>query len=394
LKHILENQVYGLAPTLILQGITQSYIFGFDAEQKISRKNFAQHDITPQAQENITKDKLQELLNLKIDMKFDAVVGNPPYQESTDTNFAKPVYHHFIDSAKNLTTKYVCMVHPARFLFNAGATPKDWNNKMLNDKHLTVVMYEPESQKLFAGVDIKGGICITLFDENNPKGGLGGSFTPNEEMKSVLRKIGIGGFNQLVGIKGDTKLNIVVDSKYPTEKRIASNYFERFPNIFSDKKEEGDIEIYGLSKGNKRTIRYISSDLVSDKNLNSWKILIPESNGSGSYGGTLSTPIIVGPNTGCTYTFLQIGPFESRNEAVNGISYLKTKFLRALLGTLKTTQHNSSEVWKNVPIQDLTNNSDIDWSKSIPDIDKQLYKKYKLSQDEITFIEDRVQPMD
>lgn len=264
---------------------------------------------------------------------------------------------------------------------------------MLNDPNLSVVMYEPESQKLFSGVDIKGGICITILDENNPEGGLGGSFTPNEEMKSVLRKIDVGGFNQLVGIKGDTKLNIVLDSKYPTEKRIASNYFERFPDIFSDKKEEGDIEIYGLSKGNKRTIRYISSDLVSDKNLNSWKILIPESNGSGSYGETLSTPIIVGPNAGCTYTFLQIGPFESRNEAVNGISYLKTKFLRALLGTLKTTQHNSSEVWKNVPLQDFTKKSDIDWSKSISEIDQQLYKKYGLSEEEISFIESMIKPM-
>ena len=123
--------MYGLAPTPILQGITQSYIFGFDIENMISRKNFIQHDITPEAKQVQAKEKLQKLFNLKEDMKFDAVVGNPPYQESTDTNFAKPVYHYFIDSAKNMSPKYVCMVHPARFLFNAGATPKEWNDKML-----------------------------------------------------------------------------------------------------------------------------------------------------------------------------------------------------------------------------------------------------------------------
>lgn len=393
LKYILENQVFGLAPTPILQGITQGYIFGFDKENNISRKNFIQHDLILEAKENIAKQKLQDLFNLKENMKFDAILGNPPYQESTDTNFAKPVYHHFIDSAKNLTPRYVCMVHPARFLFNAGATPKDWNNKMLNDPNLSIVMYEPESQKLFSGVDIKGGICISLWDENNPGGGLGGSFTPNEEMKSVLRKIGAGGFNQLVGIKGDTKLNIVLDSKYPNEKRIASNYFERFPKIFKEEKQDDDIAIYGLATGNKRTIRYISSDWVTDNKLNSWKILIPESNGSGSFGETLSTPIIVGPNAGCTYTFLQIGPFENKNEAENGVNYLKTKFLRALLGTRKTTQHNSSDVWKNVPLQNFTEDSDIDWSKSISEIDQQLYKKYQLSKEEITFIEEKVQPM-
>jgi hypothetical protein len=394
LKHILENQVFGLSPTPVLQGITQSYIFGFDAENKISRNNFIQHDLTPQAQEGVAKQKLQELLNLKENMKFDAVVGNPPYQESSETNFAKPVYHLFIEASKSLRPNYVCMVHPARFLFNAGATPKDWNKKMLNDPHLSVSMYEPESQKLFSGVDLKGGICVTFWDENKSGEGLGGSFTPYKEIKSVLRKIDNGGFNQLVGIKGDTKLNIVLDSKYPKEKRIASNYFERFPEIFKDKKQDDDIEIYGLSQGNKRTIRYINSDLVSDKKLSSWKILIPESNGSGSYGETLSTPIIVGPKVGCTYTFLQIGPFGNRNEAENSINYLKTKFLRSLLGTLKITQHNSSDVWKNIPLQDFTQNSDIDWSKPIPVIDQQLYQKYNLSKEEILFIEEKVKPMD
>lgn len=174
LKHILENQVFGLSPTPILQGITQSYIFGFDIDQKISRKNFIQHDLTPEAQEGKAKQKLQKLLNLKENMKFDAVVGNPPYQESTDTNFAKPVYHYFIESAKNMMPRYVCMVHPARFLFNAGATPKDWNDKMLNDPHLSIVMYEPESQKLFSGVEIKGGICITLWQRDNKGKGLEG----------------------------------------------------------------------------------------------------------------------------------------------------------------------------------------------------------------------------
>lgn len=394
LKHILENQVFGLSPTSILQGITQSYIFGFDTDQNISRKNFIQHDLTPESQEDKVKQKLQELLNLKVNMKFDAVIGNPPYQESTDTNFAKPVYHYFIDSAKNMKPKYVCMVHPARFLFNAGATPKDWNNKMLNDPHLSVKMYEPESQKLFSGVDIKGGICITLYEENNFNGGLGGSFTPYKEIKSVLKKVGKGGFNELVGIKGDTKINIILDLKYPNEKRIASNYFERFPKIFTEKKQsEDDIAIYGLTKGNKRAIRYLSSTLVSDKKLNSWKILIPESNGSGSFGETLSTPITVGPNTGCTYTFLQIGPFENRDEAENGVNYLKTKFLRALLGTIKTTQHNSSDVWKNIPLQDFTEKSDIDWKKSIPEIDQQLYAKYTLTEEEKGFIENMIKPM-
>ena len=395
LKHILENQVYGLAPTPILQGITQSYIFGFDVECKISRKNFIQHDLTPEAQQGTAKEKLQELLNIKKDMKFDAVVGNPPYQESTDTNFAKPVYHHFIDSAKNMEPKYVCMVHPARFLFNAGATPKDWNEKMLNDPHLSIVMYEPESQKLFSGVEIKGGICVTLWQKNNIGKGLEGLFIVQPELKSIIEKVGEGGFNNIVSPRGETKLTISIDPKYPKDFRLAPNYFVRFPEIFKRNKDlVHSIKVIGLEEGNKRTERFVETRLINDLKLNKWKVFIPKAIGSGSFGESLSELLIGEPKTCCTYTFLQVGAFFSKDEAGNCMQYIKTKFTRALLGTLKTTQDNPSNVWKNIPLQDFTSNSDIDWSKSIPEIDQQLYKKYGLSEAEINFIEGKVQPMD
>jgi len=108
----------------------------------------------------------------------------------------------------------------------------------------------------------------------------------------------------------------------------------------------------------------------------------------------MSELIIGEPKTCCTYTFLQVGAFNSKDEADNCLRYLKTKLTRALLGTLKITQNNSSDVWKNVPLQDFTKKSDIDWSKSVSEIDQQLYKKYGLSDEEINFIEGKVQPMD
>lgn len=395
LKYILENQVYGLAPTPILQGITQSYIFGFDVENKISRKNFIQYDISPEAQQSIATEKLQEILNLTENMKFDAVLGNPPYQESTDTNFAKPVYHYFIDSAKNMTTKYVCMVHPARFLFNAGATPKEWNEKMLNDPHLSIVMYEPESQKLFLGVEIKGGICVTLWQKNNKGKGLEGLFIVQPELRSIVEKIGNGGFNTIVSPRGETKLTISLDPKYPKDLRLAPNYFVRFPEIFRKNQDSiYSIKVIGLEEGNKRTERFVEAKLINDLKLNKWKVFMPKAIGSGSFGEAMSELIIGEPKTCCTYTFLQVGAFSSKHEAENCLRYLKTKLTRALLGTLKITQNNSSDVWKNVPLQDFTKNSDIDWSKSIPEIDQQLYKKYGLSKEEIAFIEGKVQPMD
>lgn len=99
------------------------------------------------------------------------------------------------------------------------------------------------------------------------------------------------------------------------------------------------------------------------------------------------------PLTGCTESFIQIGPFESQMEAQNCLKYIKTKLCRALLGTLKVTQDNPKSVWKNVPLQDFTSNSDNDWTKSISEIDQQLYKKYQLSADEVVFIESMIKPM-
>ncbi len=336
--------------------------------------------------------KMKDMSNSS--MKFAAVVGNPPYQINTDTNFAKPVYNQFFEFAKALGPSYVALIMPARFLSNAGATPKEWNKKMLNDPHISIPIHELESEKVFTGVDIKGGIVVVFWDKSNPSGGLGGRYIRSEELKLVLAKTKTGGFDAVVGPRGETKLKIVLDEKYPNDLRIAPNYFERFPNVFKkiqDSKHQ--IKIIGLEKGNKRTSRYISQDIVNDPKLKKWKVFLPESNGSGAIGEVLSTPLVGEPLVGCTYTFLQVGSFNSRLEAESCMKYIKTKFCRALLGTIKITQHNTRDVWKNVPVQDFTKKSDIDWTKSITDIDKQLYKKYGLDKHEIDFIEANVKAM-
>lgn len=144
---------------------------------------------------------------------------------------------------------------------------------------------------------------------------------------------------------------------------------------------------------NKRVERYVSKDLLDDEDLERWKVYIPKSNGSGAIGEVLSTPLTGEPLTGCTESFIQVGPFENGVEAENCMRYIKTKFCRVMLGTLKVTQDNPKSTWKNVPLQDFTNKSDIDWSKSIIEIDHQLYKKYNLDKKEVDFIESNVKPM-
>jgi superfamily II DNA or RNA helicase len=396
-NEILANNIYVLCKSPMAKTITERTLAGY---RKTKMNIVYIEDLVKKLRQegeykgyNVIKE-LQDKFGLEgIDMKFTAVVGNPPYQMNTDTNFSTPVYHLFFEAAKSLQPDYLTLIHPARFLFNAGATPKEWNEVMLSDKRLSVPLYESNSQKVFSGVDIKGGVCITFWSKDETENGLGGVFVPYDELKSIIAKTE-GGFERLVGPRGETKLKISLDKKYPKDLRVAPNYFERFPDIFKKTSDsQNNLKILGLQAGNKRTARYADPAIITDPKLDKWKVFMPKAIGSGDFGEPISELLIGEPRTGCTYTFLEIGPFDTKAEASNCVTYMKTKFCRALLGALKITHNNSSGVWKNVPIQDFANNSDIDWSKSIPEIDKQLYKKYKLSDEEIVFIEERIKPM-
>ena len=145
---------------------------------------------------------------------------------------------------------------------------------------------------------------------------------------------------------------------------------------------------------NKREYRWCRRDyLQCPDSFTKYKVFLPKANGSGALGEVLSTPLIGEPLIGATETFLSIGCFETKEEAQACLKYVKSKFARVMLGILKTTQDNTSDKWFYVPLQDFTSHSDIDWTKSVHEIDLQLYKKYGLSADEISFIETHVKEM-
>lgn len=397
-SEVLENNIYVLCKSPMAKSITQRTLAGYNPNAKTNIVYIEDLVLKLQQKEKFKdyqlKDELLDKLNFDTTMKFKAVIGNPPYQINTDTNFATPVYHLFIEAAKSLNPDYVSLIHPARFLFNAGATPKEWNKQMLNDPHLSVPMYEPDSQKIFSGVDIKGGVCITLWNKNISSGGLGGKFIAHLELSSILDKVKGGGFDSIVSPAGGSP-TIRYEDKFGRKRSyFRTSAFFDMPDFFSEKKDsKHTIKIVGLQKGNKRTERYVSAEVLKDSNIRNWKVLLPKSNGSGALGETLSSPLVVGPNVGCTESFVQIGSFKNETEAENCIKFIKTKFCRTLLATLKITQDNPKNVWRNVPLEDFTNKSDIDWSKSVADINKQLYKKYKLDKNEIDFIEKHVKEM-
>lgn len=342
-------------------------------------------------------------------MKFDYVIGNPPYQEESvgDTTHMSAVYHSFLDAAYTISDR-VMMVHPGRFLFNAGATPKEWNQKMLNDEHLKVVFYEPDGSKVFPGTDIKGGVAVTYRDENSVFGAIG-LFVPFEELRSVLNKVqSYGVFSSLIDVVYSAfsyRLTERVYNDHPEflgrmstshDFDVTSNVFDILSDIFFDVLPDDDFEymrLYGLSNG-ARVYKYVRKDyIVSIANTDFWKVFVPKANGSGALGEVLSTPVVGQPVVGHTQTFLSIGCFSSEDEATACLKYIKTKFSRAMLGILKITQDNTTDKWKYVPMQDFTSGSDIDWSQDVAGIDQQLYKKYGLDDDEIAFIEEKVRAM-
>lgn len=356
--------------------------------------------------------------------KFFCCIGNPPYQEDRETTKDMPVYDTFMDAVFNIADR-VELVTPARFLFDAGATPKSWNEKMLNDEHFKVHHYESDSTKLFPTADIKGGVAITYHDTTKKFQPIK-MFTPFDELNSILNKVLASDtsswLNKIIYPYSSYTLsnNLWIDfperkeeveyvskhrSEMSTEEKkgklsnlriITTNIFDLLPDLFFDEIPDDRYEYCGIigRKDNQRCCMYIRKRYIdTGENYDKWKVILPKANGCGALGEVLSTPMIGTPMIGYTQTFMSIGCFDTEDEAQACMKYIKTKFARTMLGVLKVTQDNPAPKWRFVPIQDFTSNSDIDWSQPVADIDKQLYAKYGLDEDEINFIEEKVKAM-
>ena len=350
---------------------------------------------------------------------FDFCVMNPPYQEERENTSDKPIYPAFLDAAYEIAD-VVETITPGRFLFNAGRTPKEWNKKMLGDEHIKVVMFEQDSSKIFPTTDIKGGVAIVLRDKNHKFGAIT-QFNQFVELNSLAQKVksmdNFIGLNTIMYPYSTYQLTDKLFEDHPdirivdknnkddkvgfhilSNKRIiTTNIFDLLSDLFYDNKpDDGEEYVCFLGRANnERTQKYINSKYVTTaENYEKWKVIIPKSNGSGAIGEVLSTPLVGSPLVGYTQSFLGIGSLDTEYQANALMKYIQSRFARATLGILKITQDNPPEKWAYVPLQDFTEQSDIDWSKSITEIDQQLYKKYSLTQKEIDFIEEKVRSMD
>lgn len=340
--------------------------------------------------------------------KFDVVIGNPPYQEEAQGGGTRdtPVYHQFMDAAYEVASKAV-LITPARFLFNAGFTPKAWNEKMLADRHLSVPHYVPNSNDLFPGTDIKGGIAVTYWDEDRDDEPID-TFTSYPELNEILHKVNAAHDASMAPTITSSRSFRYTDALYDEhpESRalrpdgnaalVNTNTFEQFSFLYhANEPQDGRdyVRVLGLIK-NRRFTRWIRKDYVAGPaSFSKYKVVVTAANGSGTLGELLSSPFVAEPEVAVTQSFITIGAFDDEAHAQACLKYVKTKFARAMLGILKITQHNPAKVWKHVPLQDFTESSDIDWTKSIPEIDQQLSAKYGLNDAEIEFIESHVKPM-
>ena len=297
---------------------------------------------------------------------------------------------------------------------------------MLSDTHLRVEQYFEDAAVVFPNTDIKGGVAIVYHDKTQEFGAIN-EFIPNDSLRKIAshfqKDMNINLPSIMYGGRSDLKFNDIfvkehpesvdarlkaVQVKHPNVTKLAPNEeyelksstLETLSFLFLDIEPQNKSSYYkilGLKSG-KRVYRWIERRYMvprypSNNNIGAYKALFPEANSSGVFGEAMGQPVVLGPMESATPSFISIGNFNTEIEAINAAKYIKTKLVRALLGIVKKTQHTSPSSWIYVPIQDFTLASDIDWSKSIPEIDQQLYAKYGLDESEIAFIESHVKEM-
>lgn len=412
-KKVIEKNIFVVCKTKMAERITNRTLVGFskikvnakcytdvrnnNADIIETLKNNPQHFV-----EDVKNGKEFWKANNNRNMKFNAVVSNPPYQVGVNK---EPLYHHFISIGMEIGDLGT-LIHPGRFLFNAGKTPKAWNQKMLNDEHFKVVKYWKKSDEVFDAVDIKGGVAVTMWDKQNVIGPIG-TFVLHDELRTIQEKVESLGEESFSKIVYSRDLYQLTESFYKENPELegrqskghrfdlGTTAFSLFPEVFSDEKPAGDGYALVVGRENDTRIgKWIKKEYLKlPDNFESYKIAFPVANGSGKFGECLSDPFVCGPYCAQNTTFLCAGNFYTLFEAQSCLKYVKTKFARCMLGIFKVTQHTTREAWRAVPLQNFTQQSDINWDLSIPELDAALYQKYNLTQDEIDFIESNVSAM-
>ena len=340
-------------------------------------------ELESHAYQFIHDDRILEEFN----MRFDVIIGNPPYQLKTGGAQAQaiPLYNKFVLMAKELNPNYLTMIIPSRW-FTGGMGLQDFRKEMLNDRHIRIIHDYFNEKECFPGVEIKGGVCYFLWDKNvegdckiitHDNGVIVSKKTRpllEADLDIFIR------YNEAIDIlhkiraKKEQSLSEMISSQRPFG----------FPTNYSDYVQNESKSINTKLYGN-HFVGYIQRKKV-EKNvdwIDDYKVLTPKAIGSGRPGEDWIKPILADKNSVCTETYIVLGHFKNVKEANNLISYTQTKFFHFLLTLKKNTQDALQQAYFLIPMQDFSE----PWS------DKKLYKKYKLTKDEINYIESMIKPM-
>lgn len=391
-KAIAEN-IFVICKTPMAKSITRRTLLGF---RKGKTNMWAPEDLINKIknQPELFIKKVGDLVGKNVKIK--AIVGNPPYQvmDGGAGVSAKPVYNLFVEMAKTLNPSYISMIMPAKW-FSDGKGLGTFRANMFADKRLSSIFDFVDSRDCFSNVDIAGGVCYFLWDAT---ANSDCSFTTMHRGERTLSTRNLSEMDEF--IRHSEAVKIVESVKSKSDKffdEIVSTQKPFGLRTYVVPMASGDITLkYNKGKG-----PYDSSLIeIGRSMIPQWKIIIScltaEHAGQTDKEGRkkiVSSLDMLEPNEICTETYMVVGSYDTEYEAKNLSLYLRTRFTRFLIAQLAATQHLSKEKFALVPNQDFTENSDIDWSKSVEEIDAQLYAKYNLSDEEKAFIESMIKPM-
>ncbi len=389
---VVKTNIYSVATSAVAYEFTRKVYetLGMPVENIVN--NFTSYDII--------KEENTEIIERLRDMKFDVIVGNPPYQANDGGGMgssALPIYNKFVSIAKELTNEYISMITPSRW-FCGGRGLDEFRQTMLQENKIIELNDFVNASHCFPDVEIKGGVSFFLWGKNHDGDCKVTTVLGNSRSSTANRPLMEDGtdtfirYNEAIPIlkkvlkQKEVSFSTLISANDPFGFDVReANSYKRVKPKYTLTPNSDSVSFY-YNGWRRNGVGYVCSSSIrrNAEWVGKYKILIPKAWGAGDVANDWLNPFIVEPNSCCTETYLVVGTYDDKNVANNVIKYTQTRFFHFMLFLKKITQNTMQDAYKFVPIQDFTK----EW------IDEELYKKYNLTPDEITFIESTIKPME